>query len=150
MLATGGPESPGGTMSWYDLQDGKHPKSKLTRLSDLTPAMLGKESKKKLLAEAAETWGLHLFAVEMLATHGQRLGSDAGVLFEGGQPLREITAVFKRYGNVMSSADREDSELVHALSAYVRHGMFLACTDAGTLGIFLVQSKLSATSWFKA
>ena len=73
----------------------------LTRLHDLTPKMVGENSKRVLKTKAMETWTVLLFVVEQLRIHADRLPEGHLRLAEAGEALRSIVEVFRVNGVIV-------------------------------------------------
>ena len=103
--------------TWYSRRHSNHPAENLSRLSDLTPKMVGARGEKTLhRIKGAECWGLALFLVAELLRFGARLGDNGRRLLAAGESLVGMIEVWKRCGRVMDRADIE-----HVMELYRRH-----------------------------
>jgi len=79
---------------WYEKTASQHPD--LTRLTDLTPKMLGSVEHRQLKTKGAETYGLLLCAADLVNKHRNKLGSHAAEVEEAGRCLIRFVAICKQ------------------------------------------------------
>ena len=72
-----------------------------TRVSDLTPKMVGTLGKPRLKTKAMETYGICCFLVESLAKYKEFFGNDFGILHESGTLLVDSLALLKRCSSII-------------------------------------------------
>lgn len=90
--------------SFYKAYDAAHPSAKLSRVSSLTPKMLGIGGARRLKTKAAETWGIALFLVDFLPKHSDAV--DPGMLHIG-QLLVRFLLDMKSYGPRLSVSEQQ-------------------------------------------
>ena len=84
---------------FYKRWEAAHPGESLSRVSTLTPGMLGiGKKRRRLKSKAMEAWGLALFAVEMLGRHMGECGEKGHLLHRAGSLLVEFMRVMKSFG----------------------------------------------------
>ena len=88
----------GDLWAWYKERHETFPTENLTKLSDLTPKMLGTPEAPLLKTKAAETWGLVHFCVDKTLEHRHALGRAGPPLHEAGKCIVEHIQVMKNHG----------------------------------------------------
>ena len=87
-----------GLLAWYDRRHQQRPTERLTRVSDLTPKMLGEKADPALKVKGAECWGLVLFLCHGLSRLQGRFGPLWAILLEAGQCLVQMVDVWATSG----------------------------------------------------
>jgi hypothetical protein len=103
-------------MAWYKSSAREYPK--LTRLSDLTVKMLGTASAQKCKTKGAETWGLLLFLVHLLARCAGQVGAEGAVLLQAGQALKRMVAIWNECDRGQMSAVLQQDRLTEIQGRY--------------------------------
>lgn len=67
-------------------------------MTDLTVKMLGRPSKPKLKAKAAESWGVLLFSRDMVQKYSAKVGAESACLVEAANCLEAIIDNFRASG----------------------------------------------------
>ena len=93
-------------MEFYKARHRERPGENLTRVSDLTPKMLGSRTEPKCKTKGAETWGMLLFLLGELQLHVGRLGDRGVRLLAAGQALEEMVGIWNRHGRVLPPDSR--------------------------------------------
>ena len=81
----------------------------LTAVSDLTVKMLGTSNDRKCKTKGAETWGVMLFLLSVLAGRGAHLGEDAARYLAAGSALRQVVEKWNSHGATVPRAAQQDS-----------------------------------------
>ena len=87
---------------WYRARHQLHPEERLTRVNAITSKMLGSMSAKELKTKGAESWGVLLFTLDMLATNEHRLGDASVQLVKAGRCLEELVTIWQASGIAVS------------------------------------------------
>jgi len=95
-------------MKWYKTRHAAFPKEKLTRMGDWSVKVVGTRAHPKLKSKGAETYGLLLYLLDMLALYKVRLGSDWQRLQQSGSALARIVEIWSSCGWTIPSDLRED------------------------------------------
>ena len=90
--------------AWYSARRRRFPDEGLTKLNDLTPAMVGSRTSPKCKTKAAETWCFLLFLVDELNKFGPRLGEHWQRLVAAGRNLEEMVLVWRTGSWTLSAA----------------------------------------------
>ena len=90
--------------SWYKARHAAYPDENLTRVSDMTPKMIGTPNDPLMKTKAMETYGFLLFLIDMLAKYGGDVGNDAVKLQEAGQLIVRYLAILRSSPINMSAA----------------------------------------------
>ena len=101
-------------MRWYVRYDRAHDED-LTRVSDLTPKMLGSSSDQKLKTKGAETWGVALFVIDELRVRAHMLGADGDRLRMAGEMLEQIVRSWKAHDWTIPQAQIQENDRAFAL-----------------------------------
>lgn len=94
---------------WYESWSTEHPTESLTRLSNITPKMLGTKDSKKMKTKAAETFGLLRFLVDMLQKYSGSIGDAAASLIESGRCLIRYIEILRASPMRLPMSVRQDS-----------------------------------------
>lgn len=84
--------------AWYR----SYKEEELTRVADLVPSMLGKETSGTLKTKGAETYGLLVFCLVALRRYGEALPGAAAQLLAAGQSLKQWVDALKNSPVVVS------------------------------------------------
>lgn len=92
---------------FYCSWDRTHPADKVTRVSSLTPKMLGVGGKRACKTKAMESWGILLFLVDLFGNNVGRLGPSAPTFLDAGRLLQDFLATLKRCGPAVRVRDQQ-------------------------------------------
>ena len=84
--------------AFYAERHQEYPAEGLTRMSDLTVAMVGSRGQPKLKAKGAETWGLCVFIWASCGKHAHRLGRDGPAWRAAGDALLRLVDLMRNAG----------------------------------------------------
>ena len=96
--------------AWHTKRHKDFPDEELTKLSDLVPAMFGKEGTPKCKTKGAETWTCLLFLIHECERLKGRLGPDWQRVRCGGQALEEMVLIWRAQGWSMTRAAIQDKQ----------------------------------------
>ena len=94
--------------NFYNKWDRDHKGSPATRLSDLTPSMLGVGKSKVFRCKAMEAWYFTLFLVEFLPKHLSSLGPNAELILHSGRCLVSFVQKLKSFPDVMTVVHQQE------------------------------------------
>jgi hypothetical protein len=95
-------------MEFYTRYADAHPEKPLTRVSDLTPKMIGTRAEPRCKTKGAETFGMAAFLVDMLLKFMALLGDRGRRLHTAGASLLSIIRIWAASGHVMSRQSQHD------------------------------------------
>lgn len=83
---------------WYKMRHGENPNGNITRISRVTPKMVGDQTDKKCKTKGAETWGFLRFLVWKMRRCEARLDARGKSLLRAGEALEQMIEVFNHGG----------------------------------------------------
>ena len=111
-LQTGVLELRKALFSWYDQRSADFPGESIHRMQNLTPKMLGKQSKPSLRTKAAETKFLLYFAVHLCRLHKDNLRVGPAML-GAGEALERYMVLCDTHGRKLSPAIIQEKQPIH-------------------------------------
>ena len=132
---------------FYSEYDAVHPGHPCTRLSDLTPKMVGLGAARRLKTKAMETYYLLLFFIEFMPSHLAALGADAAAFLEAGKQLRDLVGYLK------SQPERLTPGMIsHCLDLWKRYSALTQDLDMSTpkahlMWHLILRAEIQGNPW---